>query len=695
MNDNQNLSAALEYSSKYGWAVFPVMPSTKRPLTPHGCKDAKKDARAIRAWWKRWPDASVGIATGSMSNLIVIDEDVDENTGKNGFESVRDWERSHGALPDTIMAITGRGGNHLYYHYTGNDIRNRAGILDGVDIRGEGGYVVAPPSIHPNGTEYVWEQPPEEFPLAEADAQVMLFLKAEDPSEPHNQFQVPTVIENGKRNDTLYRMACSLQARGLPDAAIVAAIKETNATACQEPLDDDELDKIVSSALQYAKGELKIITDGIGEWHEPKIAYKLDKNGDVTDRPVQSIANAEEAICYDKNLFGRIRYNELSYSPFVYGKVPWRDHKGWREWTDVDDSNLRSYIEHTYGLKGADRINDAFQNVMARYPINPVKSVLEECHRNWDGNQHVKTLLPSMLGCEQSEYNTEVMRIFMLGAVHRVFRPGCKFDYMLVLVGDQGRGKSSFLRFLALNDDWFNDNFSALDSVRAQENLRGMWIVELAELQAMKRAKDVETIKAFITSRSDRFRESYARRSLDHKRRCVLAGTSNPVDFLTDKTGNRRFLPITCNIHEPTFDMFADEIATKYEMAQAWGEIMDEYERCGGRPRLVLKKSLSDIAIRAQEKYTEEDPSIGIIQAWLDRTDKNRVCAKMIWAEALGHTYDDPRPMDINTIHNIMRNNIHGWKYIDKQKIDEYYGIQRTYERLGTVIEEENPFIKG
>jgi predicted P-loop ATPase len=170
---------------------------------------------------------------------------------------------------------------------------------------------------------------------------------------------------------------------------------------------------------------------------------------------------------------------------------------------------------------------------------------------------------------------------------------------MLVLVGDQGRGKSSFLRYLALNDKWYNDNFSTLDSGRAVENLRGMWIVELAELQATKRTKDVETIKSFITSRVDTYRAPYGRRTEQRPRMCVLAGTSNPVDFLTDKTGNRRFLPITCGVHSITFDMFSDEIATKHEMMQAWGEIMSEFQQAGGRPKLVLPKRLEREAITA------------------------------------------------------------------------------------------------
>jgi predicted P-loop ATPase len=384
---------------------------------------------------------------------------------------------------------------------------------------------------------------------------------------------------------------------------------------------------------------------------------------------------------YDRELFGRIRFNEIAYSPFVYGNLPWRQYKGWREWTNTDDSNLRSYVEKNYGIKSSDKIMDALANVCSKYTVNPIKAMLETCHDNWDGNKHVENLLPNMLGAEKSEYTTAVMRLIMMGAVARVYHPGCKFDYMMVLVSDQGIGKSTFLRLLCINDAWFNDNFSTLDGDKAVEKLRGMWIVELAELQATKRTKDVETIKAFITSRVDTYRTPYARRTEQRPRMCILCGTSNPTDFLTDRTGNRRFLPITCGINSAKFDMFADEAATKMEFAQAWGEIMDEYLRKGGRISLVLPKRLQREAINMQERYMEEDPRIGIIQEWLDKTEHSRVCSMMLWREALKIEYAEPRAADIRAIHDIMRNAVAGWLPVGRQRCGDY-GVQRCYEKV-------------
>lgn len=693
MSDNKYLDAAIKYATKYNWAVFPVSPKTKKPLTPHGCKDAKKEVGPIKAWWKKWPDSGIGIATGSISKLIVIDEDIDEDKGIDGCHEIMMWERDNGSLPETVSAITGRGGSHLYYHYAGNDIGNRAGLLDGVDVRGEGGYIIAPPSLHPNGTEYAWENGPDEIELSEITDTIWKLLRTGKEAETQNRFQLPQVIPAGERNDTLYRLACSLQSQGVPDAGIEAAVSEANRQNCAEPLEDSEVLQIVTSALTHQKGEMKIVSEGMPEWHEPKLTMQIDKDGNITEKPAQTIANAEEAILFDKELFGRIRYNEIAYAPYVYGNLPWKTHKGWREWTNADDSNLRSYIENHYGLKNSDKTMDALANITNKYPVNPIRELLMDCHDRWDGNKYVENLLPDMLGAEKNEYNTSVMRLFMLGAVMRVFHPGCKFDYMPVFVGPQGKGKSTFLRLLSMNDQWFSDNFNSLEGDKAFEKLRGMWIVEMAELQATKRAKDVETIKSFITSRVDIYRAPYGRRTEQRPRMCVMAGTSNPVDFLTDKTGNRRFLPISCNAQAPKFDLLDDEIATKAVFAQAWGEIMDEYLRKKTKIKLVLPEKLQEEALRMQTAYLEEDPKIGIIQEWLDKTDKQRVCAVMLWKEALGHIYEPYKAQDINSIHEIMKNSISGWKSVGKQRVGDY-GPQRCYERKDVFIEttEEVPF---
>lgn len=160
-DNNELLIAALGYAAR-GWAVLPLRPRAKTPLTEHGLKDATTDPDIIPRWWARWPDANVGIATGQDSGLIVIDIDEDHD----GDQTLDQLEAEHGPLPTTMTSLTGAG-RHLLFQHPGQALRNSAGRLGaGIDTRGDGGYIVAPPSVHPSGVAYEWlhDTPPAVLP---------------------------------------------------------------------------------------------------------------------------------------------------------------------------------------------------------------------------------------------------------------------------------------------------------------------------------------------------------------------------------------------------------------------------------------------------------------------------------------------------------------------------------------------------
>ena len=142
-------TTALAYTRR-GWRVFPCAPRGKVPLTAHGLKDASTDEKQLTDWWDRWPSANIGVATGAESGFFVLDVD-----GKDGNESLATLEREHGPLPTTVEAKTGGGGRHLLFKHPGQAVKNSAGRLGpGLDVRGDGGYIVAPSSIHPTGKSY-------------------------------------------------------------------------------------------------------------------------------------------------------------------------------------------------------------------------------------------------------------------------------------------------------------------------------------------------------------------------------------------------------------------------------------------------------------------------------------------------------------------------------------------------------------
>lgn len=260
------LAAALAYP-KLGWRVFPVHSwrdsscscgkadcdrPAKHPRTIHGLKDATTDEKKIRAWWKKWPDANIGIATGAESGIFVID--IDPHHG--GDESLADLERRCGKLPDTVESVTGRLGRHSVFTHPrgGVHIRTIVGLAPGIDVRGDGGYIVAPPSIHASGREYVWElsSRPDEISIAPAPDWLIATTRADiAPRGGSEDGKEPVPIPSGKRNATLTSLGGSMRARGMTRRAITAALVAENATRCDPPLADAEVKTIAASVSRY------------------------------------------------------------------------------------------------------------------------------------------------------------------------------------------------------------------------------------------------------------------------------------------------------------------------------------------------------------------------------------------------------------------------------------------------------------
>jgi len=235
---NPRLDAALEYADR-GWRVFPCRPQAKEPdgrLAPHGVKDATTDPGIIREWWTASPLANIGIATGD--GLLVLD--VDDPAALNGR-----------GVPATATVETSPGRLQYYFDANGlGEVRNAAGLLPSVDIRGDGGYVVAPPSCHPKGHEYRWLDflSPAEAGLA-APPDWLRELLAD--GSPRSAGPLPDVIPEGQRNDMLTSLAGSMRRRGAIQVAIEAALLAENKARCEPPLPDEEVRAIAASVARY------------------------------------------------------------------------------------------------------------------------------------------------------------------------------------------------------------------------------------------------------------------------------------------------------------------------------------------------------------------------------------------------------------------------------------------------------------
>jgi len=663
--------AALSYA-ELGLAVFPLVPKKKIPATKNGVNDATTDLAQINEWWSNNPNANIGIAMGTASGgIFAVDIDVDDEKGKDGFSSIREFEKENGSLPETAMTKTGRGGTHMLYH-SDSIVGNKVGVLEGVDIRGEGGYIVAPPSVHPNGSHYSWEYDLEDYQIAEINESLTKLLQSGKNLDgtAKKKFELPAIIPKGERNDTLFRYAASLQARGIPNYELEVLVMNAAQTRCQPELSKSEVEEVrktIFSAESYEKG----------------IVLDRDDNGKIK----QTIKNATKVLENDSELTN-IFFNEVSYSIYINGAVQWEHKNVCREWDNHDKSYLLSYMESKYGLRNEKAITVALDTVSFKRKYNPITDLLESLPQ-WDGEDRISTFLSKYLGADDAELTGELFKLWLLGAIKRAYEPGVKFDYMLVLVGGQGIGKSYFLSQLAMNALWYDDNFTMLEGKESVARLRGKWIVEWDELNSSGRKKDLETIKSFITSTYDNYRPPYKEVTEQRARRCVFAGTTNDRSFLSDPTGNRRFLPIYSTLLKSKDELFAKK-SFRNEINQLWAQALHIYKT--ENPELVLSRETEARLQGYRDRFIQEDPRIGQIRKFFDESKKKRICSLDVWQDGLGEMRQ-MLPHESKAILNIMRDvcEDYGWESIGKASCSTARNVQ-CFEKIGSGYEklEEN-----
>jgi predicted P-loop ATPase len=309
----------------------------------------------------------------------------------------------------------------------------------------------------------------------------------------------------------------------------------------------------------------------------------------------------------------------------------------------------------------------------------------------WDGQERIRHCLHHFLGAEENEYSSEALKLFLLGAIHRVFQPGCKFETILCLVGGQGAGKSTFFRFLALRDEWFSDDLKKLDDENVYRKIQGNWIIEFSEMLATVNAKSIEEIKSFISRQSDIYKTPYATHPKTRLRQCVFTGSSNSLDFLPlDRSGNRRFLPVMVYPEQAEVHILTDEAASRAYIAQMWAEAMELYREAGGNPPLKLGREMEDYLKGYQQNFMPEDTKAGLILDYLDSFTGDKVCSLQLYKEALDHPFDSPSTWDIRQINAIMNSAaIEGWMAFPNPRRFEKYGKQKGWVRKQSL--ETNP----
>ena len=399
---------------------------------------------------------------------------------------------------------------------------------------------------------------------------------------------------------------------------------------------------------------------------------------DLTDNGAikNSIRNCLTVFQNDPYLQGAVRYNILTERIDIVKPLWWS--KQTATLNDTDLNYLMLYLEDKYALTSEKKIQKAISIVADCDKYHPIRDYLNSLE--WDGTERIRYALPRFLGAEDSEYTYQCLRLFMLGAISRVFKPGCKFEVMLCLVGGQGAGKSTFFRLLAVKDEWFSDDLKKIDDDNVYRKMQGHWIIEMSEMIATANARSIEDIKSFISRTKETYKVPYETHPADRLRQCVFGGTSNTMDFLPlDRSGNRRFLPVMVNPERAEVHILEDEAASRAYIDLMWAEAMFIYRN--GPVRLTLSKDMDKELRELQKQFMPEDTKAGLIQAFLDNFDGTQVCSKLIYAEALNHPFDEPKQWEIREINEIMNNSIEGWTPFSNPRIFAKYGRQRGWER--------------
>ena len=423
----------------------------------------------------------------------------------------------------------------------------------------------------------------------------------------------------------------------------------------------------------------------------------LDAGGQIK----KTINNAVMILEHDPLLKDRIAIDEFANQGVVLGALPWDTGADQRPWSDNDDANYANYMELYYNIKGKDLLSNALTIVSGKHEFNDVRKYLRGL--KWDGKKRLDTLLIDYLGAEDNPYSRAVMRKSLCAAVTRAMKDFVKYDYMPILAGPQGIGKSTFLS--TIGKAWFSDSLTTFEGKEAAELIQGVWVVEVGELTAMNR-QEVNAVKQFLSKVDDIYRAPYGRRTARYPRRCVFFGTSNEVEFLKDDTGNRRFWPIDVGEYEPTKSVWDD---LPGEVDQIWAEAY-AYYLLG--EKLFLSKEIEAIALEVQDEHSDYSALEGNIRDyldtkvptnWLDMTVQerrmflngnvayggelepmDRVCIAQIWAECLNGDIKYQKPQNRNEIARVLRK-IPGWEKVKSTTRCGPYGIQKGYKNVSTV----------
>ncbi|HEY2510581.1 MAG TPA: VapE domain-containing protein [Polyangiaceae bacterium] len=690
-------------------SIFPLHPIVdgRCGCSKSNCEDAGK--HPLLSGWRslgpgeKWgipPSHGAGIATGLPSGVFVVDLD-----RKNGIDGVAALA-SLGPVPDTFTVQTGSGGFHLYFQLPDFPVKNsqgsKGGLAPGIDIRGDGGYVVAPGSPHKSGGTY---EVFADLPVAVAPQWLLdwpgLRGTVRNATEAGANAPVPVDVstEEGQRRIRLAR-------EYLVEAPIAISGQGGHLTLFKVALHlVRRLELPLNTAFELLKEPGGWNDRCEPDWKDPQIWYKLEEARDESELPTgvapEGWSETVERLCNPRReqdaVLARVAQssdgpkrrvrNPGHWYSFTPGDMPPGDTKKTtlgkviaelshaQEWSGVLQFDefaerviavnppLRLDAENELGAGLSDSDSDAISawfevnrsntvsgeivykasiQAARRNSFHPVREYLESCRA---------ARVPGILGnlAERlfgvpDQIAQEMLAKSLVAAVRRVLRPGLKHDHMLVLKGPQGAFKSSFVTAL-FGEQWTQTQMPDLKGKDASEALKGKWAVEIGELAGLSNAEDHD-VKAFLTRQIDDYRPSYGRANVRRARQCVFIGTCNEGAFLKDPTGGRRYWPI--ELQRVNLDL------VRRLRDSIWGEALHlaELPTSTERPDLAGTDAVFDHwfadeseANRVREDFARNDPWHDEITFYI--TGRSFVQVRDVYLHLAGRVQFSDLPADL------------------------------------------------
>jgi predicted P-loop ATPase len=491
------------------------------------------------------------------------------------------------------------------------------------------------------GTRNIKYDPPRDVTIESFNGQRMPLAAIEqhltlEAAKPARTKKRVGTISDGARNDLLFREACRLREFGHSEDEILALLKVANTERVQPPLQDREVVAIARSASRYQAGE----RDGFDLYTTGA------RKGEIRADSQQNVRLAVAQLGVS------LRYNAFAAKVLVgyqEQEAPLDDAKLHRIWLTIDEQfGFRPTLEF-------------FQIVLTdlahRNQFHPVRDYVVGLQ--WDGVERIDNWLTTYAGVASTSLSQAVGAIFLTAAVRRVTKPGCKFDELMILESPQGTNKSSMLKALCPEVEWFSDDLPlGVDSKQLIERTSGKWIIEASELHGYSNA-DVEKLKAQLSRQTDGpVRLAYARVPVEVARQFVPAGTGNPqAHYLRDATGNRRFWPFKVTQ--------CDVDAVLRDRDQLWAEAVVR-EASGASIR--LPEELWAAAAEEQESRRAVDPFEDLLEEQGIDFTRDAICVEELWM-ALGGAGSYRKNNDADRLAKIVQR--HG--FTRRKKVTKVY----------------------